>query len=154
MQVRKLLITLAATLLAVVVGAVGADFGYNPDPFAIVVWAFAHDSMDVYELFSWKASRVHTDDQGQYLLKIWTQLDNVVAFVGDPAGKQDDFEVWRTRLNLPIDEANKKGKNTLEEFLANDIRLGRVHLRRDSPLHDEMKHLVYLPTKAGKTREL
>ena len=134
--------------------AVGADFGYSPDPFAIVVWAFSHDSLDVYELFSWKATKVHTDDQGLYLLKVWTALDSIVAFVGDPAGKQDDFEVWRNRLNLPIDEANKRGKNTLEEFLADDIRRGRVHLRRGSPLYREMQHLQYLPTKPGKTREV
>ena len=133
--------------------SIGADFGYHPDPFAIVVWAFAHDTQDVYEFFSWKATKVHTDDQGLYLQKIWQDLDNVVCFVGDPAGKQDDFEVWRTRMGLPIDDANKRGKNTLEEFLADDIRRGRVHLRHDSPLHDEMKHLIYLPTKPGKPRE-
>jgi hypothetical protein len=134
--------------------AIGADFGYHPDPFAIVVWAFAHDTQDVYELFSWKAQKVHTDDQGLYLKAVWDALDNVVVLVGDPAGKQDDFEVWRTRLQLPIDEANKKGKNTLEDFLADDVRRGRIHLRHDSALHDEMKHLVYLPTKPGKTREV
>jgi hypothetical protein len=64
---------------------------------------------------------------------------------------------------LPIDEANKKGKNTLEEFLADDIRRGRIHLRgdrseprgkNDSALYDEMKHLVYMPGKPGKTREV
>jgi hypothetical protein len=76
------------------------------------------------------------------------------VLVGDPAGKQDDFDVWRTRLQLPIDEANKQGKNTLEEFLADDIRRERIHLRHGSPLHDEMKHLQYLPTKPGKTREV
>jgi hypothetical protein len=134
--------------------AIGADFGYHPDPFAIVVWAFAHDTQDVYELFSWKAQKVHTDDQGLYLRKVFEELDNVVVLVGDPAGKQDDFEVWRTRLNLPIDEANKKGKNTLEEFLADDIRRGRIHLRHDSLLLDEMRQLIYLPTKPGKTREV
>ncbi len=134
--------------------AIGADFGYHPDPFALVVWAFSHDTQDVYELFSWKATRVHTDDQGGYMKELWSILDNVVVFVGDAAGKQDDFEVWRTRMGLPLDEANKQGKNTLEEFLADDIRRGRVHLRTDSPLHTEMKHLVYLPTKPGKTREV
>jgi hypothetical protein len=133
--------------------AIGADFGYNPDPFALMVWAFTYDLQDIYELMSWKCTKVHTDDQGMYMKLLWDSLDNVVVFVGDPAGKQDDFEVWRTRMGLPIDDANKKGKNTLEEFLADDIRRGRVHLRRDSPLHDEMKHLVYLPTKPGKTRE-
>jgi hypothetical protein len=134
--------------------AIGVDFGYNPDPTAIVVWAFAHDTQDVYELFSWKATKVHTDDQGKYLLKVWSELDSVVVFVGDPAGKQDDFEVWRTRMQLPLDEANKKGKNTLEEFLADDIRRGRIHLRHGSPLYMEMRALVYLPLKAGKTREV
>lgn len=134
--------------------AIGVDFGYHPDPFALVVWAFAHDTQDVYELFSWKATRVHTDDQGAYMKLLWDSLDNVVVFVGDPAGKQDDFEMWKTRMLLPLDEANKRGKNTLEEFLADDIRRGRVHLRTGSPLHDEMKHLIYLPTKPGKTREV
>jgi hypothetical protein len=133
---------------------VGADFGYHPDPFAIVVWAFNAEMPDVFEMFSWKCTRVHTDDQGAYLKLIWDQLPNVVSFVGDPAGKQDDFEVWRTRMNLPIEEANKRGKNTLEEFLASDIRRSRVHLRKGSPLHQEMRHLVYLPTKPGKTREV
>jgi hypothetical protein len=134
--------------------ALGVDFGYHPDPFALVALAFAYDTQDVYELFSWKCGRVHTDDQGMYMKMLWDALDSVVVFVGDPAGKQDDFEVWRTRMGLPIDEANKKGKNTLEEFLADDVRRGRIHLRIDSPLHVEMKHLVYLPTKPGKTREV
>ena len=134
--------------------AIGVDFGYHPDPFAMVVWAFASDTDHVYELFSWKAQRVHTDHQGEYMEALWKSLDNVVAFVADPAGKQDDFEMWRTRMNLPIEEANKRGKNTLEEFLADDIRRGRVHLRIDSPLYNEMRHLVYLPGKLGKTREV
>jgi hypothetical protein len=97
---------------------------------------------------------VHTDDQGSYLKLLWDAIPEIVSFVGDPAGKQDDFEVWRTRMNLPIEEANKRGKNTLEEFLADDVRRHHVHLRKDSPLHNEMKYLVYLPTKPGKTREV
>lgn len=130
------------------------DFGYNPDPFAITIGAFTPDLPDVFEMFSWKCTRVHTDDQGAYMKLAWDAIDSIVSFVGDPAGKQDDFEVWQTRMNLPITEANKRGKNTLEEFLADDIRRGRVHLRRNSPLHTEMKHLVYLPGKPGKTREV
>lgn len=134
--------------------AIGADFGYHPDPFALTLWAFCYELPDIYEMFSWKQTRVHTDDQGQYLKLLWDQVPQIVSFVGDPAGKQDDFEVWRSRMNLPIDEANKRGKNTLEEFLADDVRRHRVHLRKDSPLHLEMKHLVYLPTKPGKPREV
>lgn len=134
--------------------AIGADFGYNPDPFALVMWAFCYDLQDIYEMHSWKQIRVHTDDQGQYMKLLWDAAPNIVSFVGDPAGKRDDFEMWQRRMGLPIEEANKQGKNTLEEFLADDIRRGRVHLRAGSPLYTEMRYLVYLPGKPGKPREV
>lgn len=134
--------------------AIGADFGYWPDPFAIFVWAFSPTLDHVYEMFSWKMTKVATDDQGAYLKLLWDAIDNIVLLVGDPANKQDDFAMWQRRLNLPIEEAAKRGKNTLEEFLADDIRRGRVHLRENSPIYQEMRHLVYLPGKPGKTREV
>jgi hypothetical protein len=134
--------------------AIGADFGYWPDPFALVAWAFTQELPDVYELFSWKQTKVNTDDQGAYMKMLWDALPNVVSFVGDVDGKKDDVEVWVNRMNLPIEPAKKQGKNMLEELLAGDIRKGRVHLREGSPLLTEMKHLVYLPAKPGKTREV
>lgn len=142
--------------------AIGADFGYSPDPFALVVWAFCYELPGIYEMFSWKCIHVNTDAQGSYMKALWDAIARVVSFVGDPAGKQDDFAVWRDRLQLPIEEANKAGKNTLEEFLADDIRSGIVHLRghvdkktgevRGSPLYTEMRYLVYVPTKPGAPR--
>jgi hypothetical protein len=141
---------------------IGADFGYWPDPFALVVFAFCYQLPDVYEMFSWKHTKVNTDDQGRYMKELW-KIPRIVSFVGDAAGKQSDFAVWQTRMNIPIEEANKRGKNELEEFLANDIRCHRVHFRGDpvtskprvlSPLLTECMHLVYLPTKPGKPREV
>lgn len=132
--------------------AIGSDYGYHPDPFAIVVWAFTQQLPDIYEMFSWKSTKVLPDDQARYLKMLWDTIDNIVVMVGDPAGKQADFEAWRTRLNLPIDEADKAGRNSWEEFMAADIRMGRVHYREDSPLLQEHRHLVYLPTKPGKPR--
>lgn len=142
--------------------AVGADFGYWPDPFALVVWAFTQELPDVYELFSWKQTKVNTDDQGAYMKALWDALPNVVSFVGDVDGKKDDVDVWVNRMNLPIEPAKKLGKNMLEEMLAGDIRKGAVHFRGElvgnrivgSPLLTEMQHLVYLPGKPGKTREV
>lgn len=134
--------------------AMGADFGYYPDPFAIVLWGFTRELPDVYEMYSWKHTRVITDDQAAYLLLVWNAVSNLVVLVGDPAGKQDDFETWRQRFSLPMEEANKQGKNALEEFLANAIRRNHVHYREGSPLLLEHKHLVYLPQKMGKTREV
>lgn len=132
--------------------AIGADFGYWPDPFALVVWAFTHELPDVYEMFSWKQTRVNTDDQGKYMKALWDTIPSVVSFVGDVDGKKDDLDVWVNRMNLPIDPAKKQGKAMLEETLAHDIRRGVVHFRRDSPLLTEMRHLVYLPLKPGKPR--
>lgn len=130
------------------------DFGFHPDPFACVMWAFTPTLHDVYEMFSWKMTEVHADDQARYIKLIWDAVSEIVSFGGDAAGKQADFAEWQRRLNLPLEEANKAGKNTLEELLAGDVRRGLVHLRENSPLHTEMRHLVYLPTKPGKTREV
>lgn len=130
------------------------DFGFHPDPFAAVMWAFSTTSKDVYEMFSWKMTRVHADDQARYIKLLFDVDHSIVSFGGDSANKKDDFEEWKRRLNLPLSEAKKGGKNTLEELLAGDIRRGLVHLREGSPLHLEMRHLVYLPAKPGKPREV
>lgn len=133
--------------------AIAADFGWWPDPFAITIVAFCFQVPNIYEMFSWKQTKVDTDDQERYLKLAWS-IPRVMSFVGDPAGKRADFAAWQNRLNMPIEEANKKGKNELEEFLANDIRAMKVYFRKDSPVFNEMRHLVYLPTKPGKQREV
>lgn len=130
------------------------DFGYHPDPFAIVLWAFCTTLPDVYEMFSWKQTRCDTEQQGMYIKLMWDIDDAIVSFGGDAAGKQSDFAVWKRRMNMPLEEADKQGKDTLEELLADDIRRGRVHFRDGSPLYTEMQHLVYLPGKPGKPRKV
>lgn len=132
--------------------SIGADFGYHPDPFALVLWAFTHEHPDVFEMFSWKQTEVNTDDQAAYMKMLLDAVPEVVSFVGDVDGKQDDVDVWVNRMGLPIEPARKHGKAMLEELLAGDIRKHRVHLRSGSPLHTEMRHLVYLPTVPGKPR--
>lgn len=130
------------------------DFGFHPDPFAIVLWAFTTTLPDVYEMFSWKHTRVDSQQQGLYIQRMWDVSDAIVSFGGDAAGKQSDFAVWKNRMNMPLDEADKQGKDTLEELLADDIRRGVVHFREGSPLYTEMRHLVYLPTMPGKPRKV
>lgn len=130
------------------------DFGFHPDPFAIVLWAFCTTLPDVFEMFSWKHTRVDSQQQGLYINRMWDVSDAIVSFGGDAAGKQSDFAVWKNRMNMPLEEADKQGKDTLEELLADDIRRGVVHFREGSPLYTEMRHLVYLPTKPGKPRKV
>lgn len=131
--------------------AIGADFGYAQDPFAVVAWAMTHDLPEIYELFSWKEHKVVPDDQRDYLKSLWDALDNVIVLVGDPAGQvAANMAGWRERTALPIDEAEKSSKPTWQAMMAGDIRKGRVRYRDGSPLLTEHKHLVYLPTKPGK----
>lgn len=133
--------------------AIGADFGYAQDPFALCVWAFTHapDRPEIYEVFSWKEHKVVPDDQRDYLKALYEGLDNVVVLVGDPAGQvAAQLAGWRERIGLPIDEADKSSKQTWQALMAGDIRKGRVRYRENSPLLVEHKHLVYLPTKPGK----
>lgn len=134
--------------------AIGADFGYAETPFALTMWAFTFERADIFEMCSWKQHKVLPDDQRQYIELLWNAVPNIVALAGDPAGqKSADLEAWRTRFNLPIDDADKSAKNTWQTLMAGDIRKGNVHYRDGSPLLYEHTHLVYLPTKPGKTRK-
>lgn len=131
--------------------AIGADFGYAQDPFALAVWASTPDLAEIYELFSWKMHKVIPDDQRDYLKALWDALDNVIVLVGDPAGQvAANMAGWRERMGLPIDEAEKSSKPTWQAMMAGDIRKGRIRYREGSPLLTEHRHLVYLPTKPGK----
>lgn len=131
--------------------AIGADFGYAQDPFALVVWAMTPSLQEIYELWSWKQHRVIPDDQAAYIKALWDRLDNVIVLVGDPAGQvAANMAGWRERMGLPIDEAEKSSKPTWQAMMAGDIRKGRVRYRDGSPLLTEHRHLVYLPTKPGK----
>lgn len=134
--------------------SIGADFGYAQTAFALTMWAFSFERPDIYEMISWKQHKVLPDDQRQYLELLWNCTNNIVAMVGDPAGqKLADLDAWRTRMDLPIEASDKSAKNTWQELLAGDIRKGLVHYRDGSPLLHESTHLVYLPTKPGKTRK-
>lgn len=134
--------------------SIGADFGWAHTPFALVMWAFTFDLPDVYEMCAWKQMKVLPDDQRAYIDLLWSSTDNIVALVGDPAGqKSADMEAWRSRFSLPIEDADKSAKNTWQELMAGDIRKGHIHYREGSPLLHEHRHLVYLPTKPGKTRK-
>ena len=132
--------------------AIGADFGFAQTPFALTVWAFTFDRPDIFEMLSWKQHKVLPDDQRDYINLLWGAIENVVVLVGDPAGqKSGDLEAWRTRFFIPIEDADKQAKATWQNLMAGDIRKGNVHYREGSALLHEAKHLVYLPTKPGKT---
>ncbi len=130
--------------------ALGADFGYNPHPFATTLWAFSPMVPDVYEMFSWKRTLVLPDWQRDCLLWFWAEVKQLAYLVGDPGGQAGaNMAGWRDLTGLPIEDAEKAGKATWIEMYNNDGERGRIHLRSGSPLLHEQRHLAW--TMVGKT---
>lgn len=130
----------------------GADFGHNPDPTAVSVLAFTHDLPDLFEMWSWKAAGLVPDDWRVIVELLYRQiLDGLVAMVGDPGnGAGAQMVAWRERLAVPIEAADKNNKRQWQEMLNGTIRRGRFWYRKDSPLLDEHKHLIWMPSVPGR----
>lgn len=133
------------------VGA-GLDFGYLPHPFALTAWSFCLDLVGIWELFSWKKTKLLPDDQKAITHRFVNQVGGaLMVLVGDPGGqKNQDLIAWKERFGLPIEPADKAQKATWQEMLNGDIRGGLAHFRKGSPMLHEMRHLVKRRGPTGK----
>lgn len=133
-----------------------ADLGYNPDPFAVVIWAWSHNSPVLYELCSWEKTGLIPDAQAEVLEGIDDRiiLDFMVADAGGAGGVVKGWELgWKDRRPLPIEPAEKAQKETAREWFNNDIRKGNVKLRRGGKLHEQMKVLPLRTLPNGRVVE-
>jgi hypothetical protein len=107
---------------------------------------------DVFEMWSWKRSRLVPDDWRCIAEMLFLQVaEGLVVMVGDPGGLVvASLEAWRERLGIPMESSDKAGKASWQEMLNGDIRRGRFHYRAGSPLLDEHRHLVWAPQVAGR----
>lgn len=133
---------------------VGADLGYDPDPFAVVVWSWAPDLPGLYELGSWSRSRMTPDEQAEVLLDINARL-SPVDMVADAGGIGKALVAgwskgWLERKALPIAEAEKSQKQTNIEWMGNDLRRGLVRVREGGAWLAEAKAHQWLITGTGK----
>lgn len=136
---------------------VGVDIGYDPDPLAIVVWAWSPLSPTLYEVFSFKQNKLIPDQQALLIRKVCDELEPTYL-VGDAGGGGKAVlagwsEGWTDRYPIPIVPAEKHQKATFQEILNNDIRTGKLRLRRGSPLYDEMSNLSWVVAPNGKRLE-
>jgi hypothetical protein len=139
--------------------ALGADDGFDPDPFAVVLWAFTTDLPDLWEMWSWKKTEQYNDDIAGALQQIMAQAPLSVAVMDAGAISKRTVTELRVRYHLPILPAEKQHKLARIKAFNTDVRKRRVHFRGTrgvvtsaascSPLLWEMVNLVYLPNVGG-----
>lgn len=135
----------------------GADFGYRPDPFAWVLWAWSPQIDDVYEMGSWKRIELKPDDMRDHMHAVWAQCkEALVSIRGDSGGAMASASIaqWEQVIKLPIEPADKSGlKETAIELFNGEIYSGRVHYRTGSALLVEQRNLQWRILKTGKRVE-
>lgn len=121
----------------------GADLGFDPDPFAVVIWAWSFGAPAIYELCSFTWLRLLNDDQRDVLDSLEREIGFAVT-VAD-AGGQGKTAVtgwsreWQRRWNKPIIEAKKTRRFEHIELLNSDIRARKVKMRSGEVRTDRME---------------
>lgn len=136
----------------------GADLGFDPDPFAVVIWAWSFGARAVYEVASFTRLRLLNDEQRDLLDSLERQLGFTIT-VAD-AGGQGKTAVtgwsreWERRWGKSIIEAQKSRKHEHIELLNSDIRGGRVLMREGGALLAEAERATWMPwSGVGRARE-
>jgi hypothetical protein len=127
--------------------ALGVDIGFDPDPFAFVLWGWHPNDPHLYEVASWKKNQLTDREQFEVIKAVRevVALGVIAADVGGtlaPMGKgwSNDFVA---RYGVPILEAEKHSKYEAQMLLNGDIVRGLIKLRDGGPLYDEMSTLQW-----------
>lgn len=127
--------------------SLGADIGYHPDPFALVLWAWHPHDPALYEVCSWKKTHLTSQKQSDAIKAIreHVAIGILVADAGGPArpavaGWSEEFV---ERFGVPILEADKHQKHMAIDMWNGDIVTGRIKLRDGGELYEEMSQLQW-----------
>ena len=132
--------------------ALGLDFGYV-DPFAWVLWAFSPQIADIFEMGSWKKAGLPTDDVEAIIMTIWDAVGmSLVSIRADAGGAMAKSSIvgWQEKLKIPIEEAEKHGKDAWTDLFNGELWARRVHFRRDSAMLMECRELQYRVLPGGR----
>jgi hypothetical protein len=132
----------------------GADLGYDPDPFAWHAWAWTRALPGLWEIGSWSRTKLIPDQQVAILRSVHERL-KCVEIVADAGGIAKGLvagwaQGWQDRDPLPVGEAKKSQKLTNIELLNNDIRTGKVHVRDGGAWLSEARDHVWLTNGTGR----
>ena len=121
----------------------GCDLGYD-DPFAIVVCAYAETSDTLYQVYDYKEANLTVSDIAKTIFGVKAMFGEFEVMVGDRGGlgKMVLAELSE-RYELHIEAAEKSEKRDYIELLNSDMVEGRIKIKIDSELAQEMAYLVW-----------
>jgi hypothetical protein len=133
--------------------ALGADIGYSPDPFSFCVWAWNLQDENIYEIGTWKETRLDSEQQAAVLRRVRDIVNPCVA-VADAGGSARPSvagweKEWMDRYGLPITPAKKNNKNGAIERYNADIVRGRMRFREGSPLVEELEAVQWATVRSS-----
>lgn len=134
----------------------GVDFGFDPDPFAWVLWAWSPMIVEVYEMGSWKKTRLFPDAMRSHLMNIWAQVqDRLWSIRADAGGAMASamIEEWEEVIKLPLCAAEKHAKQTYIELYNGELHAQRLRYRTGSALLTEQRNLQWRVMPSGKRVE-
>jgi len=132
--------------------ALGVDFGFT-DAFAWVLWGFSPQIADIYEMGSFKRAGLITDAVRDRLRHLWQAVGSyLVVFRADAGGAMAKSSIvgWREAMGMPIEEAEKHGKETWIDLFNGELYAGRIHFREGSVVLQEMRELQYRVLPSGR----
>lgn len=144
--------------------ALGADLGFSPDPFAISVVAWSLRDPCLYELGTWKATNLDSEQQAAILREVRELVRPGVAVADAGGGGRPVVAGWErewiSRYGIPIVPAEKANKHLAIEQVNTDILTqhdGRPRLRllEGSPLAEEYAQIQWASVRSitGKLTE-
>jgi hypothetical protein len=130
----------------------GADIGYDPDPFAICAIAWNLRDGCVYELGSWSSRRLDSDQQAAVLREVRDIIRPAVA-VADAGGSARPAiagweKEWVRRYGIAIKPAQKAHKHGAQERFNADVITKKWRFRDGSPLIDQLSEVQWATARS------
>jgi hypothetical protein len=130
----------------------GIDFGYDPDPTAIVMLAYSERLSELRHIAEHKETHLLPDELADKIEWMITRYGRPERIVGDPnaLGGKLFIEMLNQRHAIPVEKAETKDKNDHIELINGDFHAGRIKIIPGSQLDGELCSHEWDLTKDSK----
>lgn len=137
--------------------SLGADLGFNPDPFAFVLWAWTLLDPRIFEVVSWRKTHLTSPQQANILRSVGAVVTPAIWVADASGGGRSTVEGWceewvdRYGAGIPFMPADKHGKylagGPIDNFNSDIVTLHdglpRMRLREGGPLAEELSQVQW-----------